>query len=304
MVDPEVAARVGREVFLLSLGGETRLLGWAFPRFVRALSDVYLAAGEAVYREGEASGAQYFVVSGEVALARQGLKPVVIGERGVVGTLDMLLDRPHKRTATATAATHLLRMPADDWWALVEDRLDLAQRIITNVSSGIHALRSRPPPLGGFDDPPPAPPSLPRARPSGLNLVERILLLRGVPLLGRASIQALTTLAELAAEVRAEPGEILSPANATRRRLVVLASGEATASPASADVSGRFGAGSLVCGPVALDPAADYEVRADAPTVALTLPFAEYFDTMEEHFSLVRSALMAVAEERDTLLDR
>jgi CRP-like cAMP-binding protein len=301
VVDQEVAARVGREVFLLSLGGDARLLGWAFPRFVRALSDVYLEAGEVVYRRGDPSDAQFFIVSGEVALELEGTKPLVMGERGLVGTLDMLLDRPHKRTATATAPTHLLRMPAEDWWTLIEDRLDLAQRIITNVSGGIQALRSRPAPLGGFDAPWATPA---RARPKGLNLVERITLLRAVPLFGRASIQALTTLAELATEVQAAPGDVLVPAHATRRSLVVVAWGQVVASRPGSDLSGRFGAGSLVCGPVALDPAADYEVRADGPVVALTLPFTEYFDTMEEHFSLVRSALMAVAEERDTLLDR
>jgi CRP-like cAMP-binding protein len=331
VVDEAVAARVGREVFLLSLSGDQRVLGWALPRFVRALNDVYLAAGEVVFREGEPAESHYFVVSGEVALSRPGAPPRHMGERSVIGTLDMLLERPRHRTATAAVPTHLLRMAADDWWALIEDRLDLAQRIVGNIASSIRAMRARPEPLGGFDPPPPASAGDP---PRGLNLVERILLLRRAPLLAHASIQSLTTLAELSTELHAPAeGGLLSPA-ATKGRIVVVAWGEVTAVGRGAAanetvgrgaaanetvgrgaaanetvakapaVSGRFGPGALVLGAAALDPNGDHELSARGGTVALTLPIEDYFDTMEEHFSVARSTLMAVAQERDDLLER
>jgi CRP-like cAMP-binding protein len=301
VVDGAAAARIGREVFLLSLSGDRRVLGWAFPRFVRALTDVYVAAGESVYREGEPADAQYFVVSGEVTLTRAGAHPIRMSERAVVGTLDMLLERPRRRTATAAVATHLLRMLRDDWWELIEDRLDLAQRIIGNLGVGIHALRARAEPLGGFEPPPPPPSGDP---PRGLNLIERILVLRRAGLFSHASIQALTTLAELSTELYAPSDGGLVPQAATRGHLVVVAWGEVSASGRAPAIAGRFGQGTLVLGGAALDPNADYELTAAAPTVALTLSIEEYFDTMEEHFSVVRSTLLAVAQERDELLER
>ena len=69
-------------------------------------------------------------------------------------------------------------------------------------------------------------------------------------------------------------------------------------------IAGRFGQGTLVLGGAALEPSADYELTAAASTVALSLPLEEYFDTMEEHFSVARSTLLAIAQERDDLLER
>jgi CRP-like cAMP-binding protein len=299
MAEPALSTRISREMFLLTLGGDAHEIGWAFSRVVTSMRDVYVAAGEDVYRAGDHSDEHYFVASGEVKLTKPGAREWTMGERSVIGSLDMLHERPRTRTATATVATHLLSMPADQWWALLEDRFELARRVVLNLSAGVHALRSRPPPLGGFD----APAAVPHPPREALNLIARTLLLRTVPLFARASVQTLTALGELAAELHAAEGELLFARGALGQQLAVVVSGEVSVHPPSG-ASYAFGAGALVAGASAIAGGGEYEVRARSEARVLALSFDDYYDAMEDHFSLARSALVALAEEREALLDR
>jgi CRP-like cAMP-binding protein len=257
--------------------------------------------GETLYRAGEPADEHFFVASGEIRLSRPGAKDWTMGTRSVVGSLDMLLERPRSRTATATQDTHLWSMRGEDFWDLLEDRFELARRITLNIAEGIDVLRSRPAPAGGFDDPPPA---LLRPTRGPLNLIARTLLLRTVPLFAHASAQTLTAMAEVATEIDGNEGDLLFPRGSLARQLVVVAAGEVTASRTSPEGTFTFGAGSLVAGNSALSAGARYEVRAKTEARALSVPLDDYYDAMEDHFSLVRSALVALADEREMLLDR
>jgi CRP/FNR family cyclic AMP-dependent transcriptional regulator len=300
VADSEQVERVAREVFLAAFSGNTRGFTWAARRIAGAMQDLSVAQGDIVYREGEPADQIYFVVSGEVKLVKPNANDRIFGGRSIIGATDLLLERPRSRTAVATAPTHLLKMRSADWLELLEDSFELTRRIVTNFASGVHALRLRPPPLGGFDEPRP---SMPDAR-GRLNLVERILLLREVPIFAHASIQTLTILAELADELTAATGEVLPSREGTESRLIVVASGEVAVSAADLSTDGRFGRGSLVYGAAALDHASRYEARANASARAIALSLEDYFDVMEEHFGLARSALMALSDERELLLDR
>jgi hypothetical protein len=190
-------------------------------------------------------------------------------------------------------------MPGDDWWALLEDRFDLARLIIRNIAVAVHEARMRPPPHGGFE-----PGSTAIVAPRRLNLVERLLVLRAVPLFARGSFQALTVLAEGVLEGRAAAGGVLFARGALKGHLAVVVSGRVIATRDAPELTARFGPGDLVAGPTALVHAEDYEVRAETDVQVMCVPIEEYFDTMEEHFSLVRSAIGALAEERELLLER
>jgi CRP-like cAMP-binding protein len=305
MAEVDRAARVAREVFFVSIASTRpghRVLDWAFNRFVGSLEDVFLAAGDTVYREGDIAQEHYFVVTGAVRLTRESEKGRTVGERSAIGALDMALERPHTRTAVATTTTHLLKMRADDWWALLEVRLDLAHRIILSFANEARALRLRSAPLGGFEEPSATPPPLGAFTDS--HLVARILLLRAVPLFARATIQAVATLAEAAREVRAADGEVVFRRGEMNDVLVVVGSGEVVATREEPSLSGRFGPRSLVAGAVGAGLGSPYEVRAVGAARLLVLPEDAYIDAMEEHFSLVRSGIVAVAEEHERLLER
>jgi CRP-like cAMP-binding protein len=161
-------------------------------------------------------------------------------------------------------------------------------------------LRVRPPPLGGFDEPPP-----PRARPtSELHVVDRILHLRAVPTFARASTQALAALAQLGSTTFAAKDEVMFAAGETRGHLVVIASGEVSMAWEGSPDAPCFAESSLLGGSAALSDEPMAEVRAVSHSRAIVLPREDYFDVMEEHFDLAQSTIAALSEERQGLLDR
>jgi CRP-like cAMP-binding protein len=300
VADTGQAERISREVFVASFLGDTRAVGWASQRMAARMTDMFLSAGDVLYRVGEPADHHYFVVKGEMRLTKPTGSAWVLGERSLIGTLDAILERPRSRDAVATMPTHLLKLRSEDWLEFLEDSFVMARRALMRVSAQVDELRRRPPPLGGFDPPPPPAP----AAEAPLHLVNRILLLRDVPIFSRASIQTLATLAELSTVLHAAKGEVLFERGAMKDKLVVVASGEVEASRSAPELVARFGRGGLVCGPGAFGDGAAYEVRATASTRALSVSLEDFVDVMEEHFGLTRSAMMAMAEEREMLLDR
>jgi CRP-like cAMP-binding protein len=302
MASEEQSVRIAREVILSTFAGEARGHSWAFGRISAAARDLYLDEGAVVFTEGETPTHQYFVVDGEVRLSGSGGPDMSFGPRSVVGLFDAVLERPLKWTAVVTRKAHLMRLRIDDWFDIIEDSFELSRMIIGNIAAGLNQLRLRPPPLGGFDEPPPV--SAPPDEPRQLHLVDRMLLLRGVPVFGRASIQTLTSLAELATELHAAPGQVLAPSGEPKRKMLIVASGEISATSPVPPVTGRFRRGTLVCGALAVGDATEYELRAEAPSRVLEIARDGYLDVMEEHFGLFRSTLRALVEERVLLAHR
>jgi CRP-like cAMP-binding protein len=300
VADEAQSVRIAREVVLSTFAGESKGLTWEFRRIAAAMEDLHLEEGEVVFVEGAPAIFQYFIVDGEVALSSPGKRTLVFPSRSVVGAMDAFFDRPLSFTATVTRKAHLLRIRIDEWLDVLEDSPELARIFITNLAAGLHQLRLRPPPLGGFDDPPPS--SGFTDRPGTLHLVDRILLLRSAPTFAHASVQTLTSLAELATVLHAEEDEVLALRGEPKRVLLLVASGEISATREAPALAGRFGPGTLVCGALAVTDLTDYEFRARARTRVLAIARDDYADLMEEHFGLVRSTARALIEERLRLI--
>jgi CRP-like cAMP-binding protein len=291
---------IAREVFLASLIEGGRHLGSALRRLAREMDDVTLAAGESLYRIGERSEHFYFVESGEIELSRVGAVSIKFVERELLGTLDATLQRPHTHDAVATKPTHLLRLRIEDWSELLEDDFEMARRAVTRVAGQVYGLRLRPPPLGGFDEPGKGP----SIALHGLQVVDRILRLREVAAFRRASTQALAELARLGSTMMGKKDDVMFAAGEMKGQLVVIASGEVSEWWKEADVKARFGPSSLVGGTGSISNRDNGEVRVTVEMRAIVLPLEDYFDVMEEHFDVAQSALIAMAEERESLLDR
>lgn len=222
----ERSARLVREIFLAGFmsGLPPENVAWATHRLARNMQDVHLTAGEVLYRQGEPTTAHYFVVYGEMVLAAEGVPSWTLGERSLIGTIDLTLDRPRSRSAKATRETHLLMMPASDWLDMLEDNFELMLRGVEGLAEGVHELRIG---FGGGKSASPA-----RLRPfeqssaSGpLGLVDRVVLLRGVPLFSEGEVQALLDLAAHATEVDVEEGAVIAAGGEANDAMFLTISG-------------------------------------------------------------------------------
>jgi CRP-like cAMP-binding protein len=291
---------IGRELFVASLLGDSGRLGSVIHRVAHQMDEVALDAGDPLYRAGDRAEHFFFIVSGQVSLTRPGAATTLFGERSVVGSLDAMTYRPHTHTAVATTPALILRLSIGDWSDLLEDNFELARRVILRLATEVHGLRRRPAPLGGFDEPAVAS----TAPPAKLLALDRILHFEAIPMFARAGTQALATLARIGSTRCVTKEDVFLSRSEMVGQLVIIASGEVQASWEGYAPAARFGVRSVVGGAGALGTGPAPEVRATRPTRAIVLPLEDYFDVMEEHFDLARSALAAIQAERDELRDR
>lgn len=305
MSDEERSSLLLREIFLAGFmsGLPAANVAWAASRLASTMDDVRVQAGGVIYRQGEPSDDHFFVVEGEVALEAEGAPPWVFGERSLIGTVDLMLDRPRSRNAVARRASHLLRMPAQDWLDMLEDNFELTRSAVQGLASGINEVRVA---LGAVDI---TVPGVAVPLPSGalgekVGLIDRIFALRGVGLFSEADVQALIDLAVLAREQTFEAGAPVVVRGEASASLFVVLSGEVSTSRVAGGPRESFGAGHVVFGPSAAaaeNPA--HEARAVLDTRVLRIAREDYLDVMEEHFALARSSMKAISLEREALVN-
>ncbi len=302
MAEGEASSRLLREIFLAGFmsGLPADNASWASARLARNMSDVRLAADEPLYRIGEAPDSHYFIVTGAIRLEAPDKPRWILGERSLVGTLDLTLDRPRARDAYAERDSFLLRMPASDWLDMLEDNFELALRAVHGLSQSVHALQLE---LPDFDAEAATVAPATAALPPPLGFVDRVFVLQSLSLLAGGEMQALANLAERAEELTLEANQSLDPRH-VNDALFVVVGGEVSASLPEGGRVRRYGPGQLVFG-VAAASGVDlgYETTASEGTRVLRIAREDFYDVLEEHFASARATLKALATEREALVD-
>jgi CRP-like cAMP-binding protein len=276
---------------------------WVLDRILGRLDEQEVHEGQAIFRKGDSPDFLYFMNEGRVQMVREGAPIWTYEGRWVLGTFDMLLDRPRDRTAIARTDMHLVKVRAEDWMDLIEDSFEVAQAAIRGAARGLMLLLNRvdeelklP-----IHEPPPAAP-LP---PGPLNLVERALVLMNVGPLRGGGVQALTNIAAISKEAWLAEGELLAQPGQSRNWGTVVAEGEVVIIRRQSAAALRFGRGAFLGPSVALEHAGiEWDVRASRPTRVLKIPLEDWLDEMEEHHDMVRAALATLADQTGQLLDR
>lgn len=297
MTVPETR-RLEREIHLRSMF--PAMPAAAHARLVDLVEDVELGEGEVLFSAGEPADRVYFLISGNVVMEREGFSPWPFGALAVVGVIDAMLERPRVRGCRALAPCRLMAIRAADWFDMLEDNAQIARSAIRNFATQLHkrfrAGLTPPARNTRASDPPPPDFDI------GASTYERILVLRRAPLLGRAGMQAVASLATIAEPKRLAQGELLFDQNSADGMLAIVARGVIELRDETG-VRVIHGPGELVGGPAALCGALGaYSARALAESVLLRFHEQDFYDQAEEHARLTRGTLAYLVSELDRQL--
>lgn len=305
MAELDRATRVKRELFLRELM-PTRPTPAVARQLVRMMSERHIEAGAAIYRHGEEADEIFFLVEGEVELVDPAGVDTTwrFGPGDVIGILDVNIERPRSRDATAIGPVELLSVRRDDWLEFYGDNLEYGARVRAVQGVALHGLREALGPGGGFEPRSvTAEQALEAAAVQG-TLVERLVALRECPLLQTAGVQALVELADRSEIVRAARGELaLRPGGAGSSLYVVLAGVVEAERRIAPVIRASFGHGELVLGGAAFGGGLDgYAVLALSDVVLLRFTTSDLDDVSEDHFDVVRALHRGLALEREQLM--
>ncbi|MDP9152518.1 MAG: cyclic nucleotide-binding domain-containing protein [Myxococcota bacterium] len=294
--------RISREVFVRTLAPSAAdaLEPWVIDRIVSLLDEVEVRAGDRLFSAGELPEAVFLFREGQVELVREGFAPWVYEGRWVVGGFEVIGDRPHQRTARALTDLQVMKLRGDGWLELIEDSFELARGLLLNMARMVSVLDRR---LGAHAEPGVAR-VLPALRPHPLSLIERLAAITDMTMFRGATVQTLADVAALVEEAVFLGGQTMLEAGAPRDRGFLVLEGEVEAALRGEDVVRRFGPGALAAGAAAFgEHGKDWALRATARTRTLVFPIEAWMDLMEEHFDLLRAALLQLGVERVRILE-
>jgi CRP-like cAMP-binding protein len=305
MADDPRLERLSRELFFVAatLGAGQTLPSWVVDRITSRLDEVDVTAGQVVFAAGSPAEFVYFMTDGRLLLTREGAAPWTYEGRWAVGMFEVVLDRLRVRTATALSDFRMMRLRADAWLDILEDSFLLGRAALERAAGTVADLADQlavrglvPQPMVACLMP------LPRGK---LNLIERLAVLYELVHLRGSGIQPLAELAGVAEEVTFEPGDRILEASVRKNRTFVVLRGEVEASRADPPFKRPFGPGTIVLAAASFgEGSIPWEAHAKTEVRALAVPHDDWFDLLEEHFDMLRSALGAMAIQRDRMLEQ
>jgi CRP-like cAMP-binding protein len=305
MADDPRLARLSRELFFVAatLGTGDALPSWVVDRITSLFDEISVTEGQVIFSAGEPAEYIYFMAEGRIALTREGAAPWTYEGRWAIGMFEVVLDRPRARTATALSAFRLMRVRAEAWLDILEDSFVLGKaaldRQARTVAQLVEDLAQR-----GLDPKPMVAQFMPLPR-GKLNLIERLAVLYELVHLRGSGVQTLAELAAVAEESAFDPGDRIIEADVPKDRTYVILSGEAEATRSAPNMTRRFGPGTILLGAAAFGEAATpWEAHAVTSVRLLWMHHDDWFNLVEEHFDMLRSALGAMALQRDRMLEQ
>jgi CRP-like cAMP-binding protein len=250
-------------------------------------------AGGDLLRSGEAAGALYYVVEGQVRLSRRGQDLGLAGAGTGVGELALLARDAEGLSARAEVDTLTLQLSQESVLEMFDDHFAIFQHVLREMCREIIRLLRRLP-AGTVNAPVMARPLEVGDR--ELDLVERILFLRQAAPFRRSSINALAELSRGLTEVRFEPGTVLWEEGFSSRAMFLIAQGTVQCRSARG-YRMTVGAGNPLGGVEAMgDVPRWYEAVTETPVVALAGDVDTLLDVFEDNMEMGVDYLAIMAQ--------
>ena len=271
---------------------------------VAALADAaqerFFRKSEIVFREDAPASAILFVVEGRLANLRRGIQVGTVGPGQGIGGMPVLARAEYGSQVVAEQDTLVLEIDADAVADVLEDRLPVLQHLLREVSrQALDLLRDN-----RID------PSVVFPMPSGdlpgsaqLDLVDRLLLLRRMPVFERTSVTALAELARTMAQVRFEAGTALWHTGEPAAHLVMICGGSVRAR-VPGGVEFHVGPGFPLGALEALGQRPRwYDAVATSPLVGLYGQTDVLVDLFEDNFDMAMDYLAVISRVTLRILD-
>ncbi len=243
----------------------------------------------------------YLVIDGRVTVTRLGRSAQEAGPGDAVGFHHLLAQAARGIEARADADTLALRL---DW----EAQLDICEQHFPILLQYVRYLAERL--LGEFRRRPTAQrlgPAEGRTLPPGqrrLNLVERLLALRGAPAFPSSSVDALSELARHVVELRYAAGEAAWRRDEPATWFLLIAGGAVSCS--AGELARPFGGGpttTLGMHETLATALRWYDAVADGPVVGLRIDLEPFLDVLEDHFEMAIEFTSLFAKDLLELLE-
>lgn len=297
--DPAAMMTLQKTDFLKQAGIFSHLPDEVLSRLSGLLVEVQFAPGERIMQKGEAGDYLYIVVDGHVRVHDQEKKIDTLARGEVVGEMALLDDVPRAASILAVSESRLLRLDRQPFFDLLATQPDLARDLLGLLS---HRLRGRTADLPPALQERAALPVLPMAgvqpgmtssvaAQGKLEDLDKLFVLKRVPLFAESADQLLGEIALLLEEVDLAGGETLFHEGDPGRSLYIVAAGQVRVHIEEATLA-YLGEGE-VFGEMALLEAEPRlaTVTAVVPTQLLRLDQDPFFELLELQPALARGMI-------------
>ncbi len=292
--------RIALEVSLAAFGGDPldAMEPWAFDRLVGLLERKDVRSGQILWRVGSPVEFLYFMHQGKVRMEREDVPPWTFEGRWLLGGFEGHVDSLASRDLVALTDFEVLRAPRRQWFDLLEDSPELAQRSVIAMAGALARLEERLPQL-------PRPTRIPSDVPGRIDTITKLAFLTELGMAYGAGVQALADMAIGSRVVELGKGQALYAAGEDHRELYLVVNGEIETWRTDPALRRKQGAGELVTGAAAFAGRQQlWSAQATRPSRLLAIPIESWFDLMEEHFDFLHSTIAVLGRQRELVLDQ
>jgi CRP/FNR family cyclic AMP-dependent transcriptional regulator len=138
-----VISTVEKVLFLKSIDLFSQIPGEDLARVAQIAEEIEFEAKETVITEGELGDSMYLIVAGRVQVAKGARVVVELGERESVGEMAILDSEPRSATVRTLTPVRALKIEREDFYELLNEKLEIAQGIIKVLTRRLRATTQR-----------------------------------------------------------------------------------------------------------------------------------------------------------------
>jgi CRP-like cAMP-binding protein len=138
-----VISIVEKVLFLKSIDLFREIPGEDLARVAQIAEEVDFEPGETLLVEDEVGDSMYLIVLGRVAVSKGDRIVVELGERECVGEMAILDSEPRSATVRSLTTVRALKIEREDFYELMNEKLELAQGIIKVLTRRLRRTTAR-----------------------------------------------------------------------------------------------------------------------------------------------------------------